>query len=463
MEMANRIAQAVFVSLATGASFLGAIASPGNAEMAPSFSQVPAGNASPQPSRSIQQLQARLTELGYYSGAIDGQYSQATRDALASFQQSVGLVGTGILDPLTQERLKNPNAGASPVPAEMPTPAPSADPTVPSSPPVPSAETPAPAPPAPEASLSPNPATAGAAPSEAVPPEAAPDGQEKPDGKAAKETDPKAQEKPDNPSKERNLLSLVLWGVALLGIGGMGTALTLFLARREPQGKGRAEPGVEAPRAIAGRATVPPLQNGTLRSPHSPVAHPASDRSGKWSGDDSTALAIAGGAEPRLARVNIIDELIEELNNPDPSLRHKAIWELGQRGNSAAVQPLSMRLLDADSQEQGLILAALAEIGMKTLKPVNRAIALALQNENPEVRKNAIRDISRVYDSLGQVGRLLGQAAADSDPEVRQTASWALTQLEHLRLSAMDTGRLLQEDIPAQERLSEDESSSRKG
>jgi len=172
------------------------------------------------------------------------------------------------------------------------------------------------------------------------------------------------------------------------------------------------------------------------------------------------SMPITNPAEPRVAKVNIIDELIQDLHRPDPELRRKAIWELGQRGNSAAVQPLVNLLAEADSHEQSLVLAALSEISSQTLKPMNRAIAIALQNENSEVRKNAIRDLTRVYDSLNQVGRMLGHAAIDEDPEVRQTADWALGQLNKMRLNATDTAALLQDGDRPKNRLPEDESSS---
>jgi len=173
-------------------------------------------------------------------------------------------------------------------------------------------------------------------------------------------------------------------------------------------------------------------------------------------------MAINNPAEPRVAKVNIIDELIQDLQHPDPELRRRAIWELGQRGNSAAVHPLVNLLAEADSHEQSLILAALSEITSQTLKPMNRAIAIALRSENAEVRKNAIRDLTRIYDSLNQSSRMLGHAALDEDPDVRQTADWALSQLNKMRLNPADTAAFLKEGKP-QERLPEDESSSHSG
>ncbi len=141
----------------------------------------------------------------------------------------------------------------------------------------------------------------------------------------------------------------------------------------------------------------------------------------------------------RLSKINIVDELIKDLQNPDPNKRHKAIWELAQRGDSRAMQPLVDILIDADSKQRGLILEALSQIGNRTLKPMNRALVLSLQDENPEVRKNAIRDVTRIYDMMAQISQLLRYAVDDPDLEVQETARWALSQLNRVRgLSAID-------------------------
>ena len=133
------------------------------------------------------------------------------------------------------------------------------------------------------------------------------------------------------------------------------------------------------------------------------------------------------------AQVDIIQQLITNLENFDPKKRHQAIWELGQRGDSRAVQPLVNLLSDSDSKEQSLILATLSEIGTRTLKPMNNALAMSLQNDNAEVRKNAIRDLTRIYELVIQISNILQQAEYDPDPEVEKTAKWALEQLNRIR------------------------------
>jgi hypothetical protein len=135
----------------------------------------------------------------------------------------------------------------------------------------------------------------------------------------------------------------------------------------------------------------------------------------------------------RLSTISIVDELIKDLREPNPQKRRKAIWELAQQGDSRAVQPLVDLLIDSDSQQRSLILEALAQIGTKTLKPLNRALAISLQDDNVQVRKNAIRDLTRIYEIVAQTSQILCNAADDPDPEVRETARWAMSQLNRIR------------------------------
>jgi peptidoglycan hydrolase-like protein with peptidoglycan-binding domain len=135
----------------------------------------------------------------------------------------------------------------------------------------------------------------------------------------------------------------------------------------------------------------------------------------------------------RLAKVNIIDQLIQDLHSADPTQRRKAIWDLGQQGDSRAVQPLVELMVDADTQQRSLILAALAEIGTRTLKPMNRALAISLQDESAQVRKNAIRDLTRIYDMMAQVSQMVSHATHDPDAEVQATAKYALSQMNRIR------------------------------
>jgi peptidoglycan hydrolase-like protein with peptidoglycan-binding domain len=153
----------------------------------------------------------------------------------------------------------------------------------------------------------------------------------------------------------------------------------------------------------------------------------------------NSAELVAPETTSRLAKVNIVDELVNDLRSTDPNKRRKAIWDLGQQGDSRAIQPLVDIMMDADSQQRSLILAALSEIGTRTLKPMNRALAVSLQDESPEVRQNAIRDLTRVYDMMTQISQMLYHATHDSDSNVQATAKYALSQMNRIRSLAPDS------------------------
>jgi hypothetical protein len=162
----------------------------------------------------------------------------------------------------------------------------------------------------------------------------------------------------------------------------------------------------------------------------------------------------------RLPKINIREELIRELHSLDPIQRRKAIWELGQQGDSQAIQPLVDLMMDSDSNQRSLILAAISEIGVRTLKPMNRALIISLQDESSDVRKNAIRDLTRIYDQIAQMSQLLGHAVNDADPEVQETAQWALSQLNRIRtIAGPDNTPLLTNSTSAPEYLPGDQSS----
>lgn len=427
------------------------------------------------PSPAVQAVQRRLAQLGYYTGTTDGIFNAETQQAIAGFQQDNGLVATGILDPKTQERLRNP----APVDSPFETDTSNSD---------------TPAKPSPEASDIPEPPEASQSELPAPQGEASPQAQsetdngesftdsvaapveagETDDGKIVPDSDAQTGSglSPDTetdatPSSEQSVVPSILWGLAIMAVGTLGTGIVLLLAKRgqsKPpkfQGGSKLQEGrFTTPQAAASTFPTPPpapppsthLQNGHQALPTEVANSSVQVQRG--------AHPLEAPSEARLAKINIIDELIQDLEKPDPAIRHKAIWELGQRGNSAAVQPLMGLLMEADSNEQSLILAALSEITMKTLKPMSRAAAVALRDENPEVRKNAIRDLTRVYDSLGRVGRILGHATADSDPDVRQTAHWALEQINHIRLAPTESPTLFEGRSGSRESLPEDGSSS---
>ncbi len=58
----------------------------------------------------VRKLQARLAELGYYGGGVDGIYGESTVTAVKAFQRNNGLSGDGQAGELTQTKLYSANA-----------------------------------------------------------------------------------------------------------------------------------------------------------------------------------------------------------------------------------------------------------------------------------------------------------------------------------------------------------------
>ncbi len=54
----------------------------------------------------VQYVQKRLTELGFYTGPVNGVYSPETRDSVIKAQQSFSPTVDGIVGPETYERLQ---------------------------------------------------------------------------------------------------------------------------------------------------------------------------------------------------------------------------------------------------------------------------------------------------------------------------------------------------------------------
>lgn len=78
---------------------------------APPSSPSPSASPSPTPKPPdprVREAQQRLTELGYYLGAIDGLAGPATSSATMAFQKVHGLSADGVLGPMTYEALAAP-------------------------------------------------------------------------------------------------------------------------------------------------------------------------------------------------------------------------------------------------------------------------------------------------------------------------------------------------------------------
>ena len=77
---------------------------------------------------AVKKLQARLMELGYLTGSLDGAYGYQTRNAVMLFQEANGLVKDGVAGRATQTRLfEDPDVIPNPA-VFTPTPVPTATP-----------------------------------------------------------------------------------------------------------------------------------------------------------------------------------------------------------------------------------------------------------------------------------------------------------------------------------------------
>ncbi|QFS48340.1 peptidoglycan-binding domain-containing protein [Nostoc sphaeroides] len=94
----------------------------------PKIAQVNPGNSINRPilkvgsqGERVSELQAALKLLGFYSGAVDGTYSENTANAVSRFKQAAGLNPDGIVDASTWQRLfPNQPVAASTIPSSQP-------------------------------------------------------------------------------------------------------------------------------------------------------------------------------------------------------------------------------------------------------------------------------------------------------------------------------------------------------
>jgi hypothetical protein len=83
------------------------------ADVQPNDNTELAYNGVPVADTTVQTVQTRLTQLGYYNGPIDGIFGPATRDGLAKYQIAQHLSVTGSLSPDTLQSLGLPQVTSS--------------------------------------------------------------------------------------------------------------------------------------------------------------------------------------------------------------------------------------------------------------------------------------------------------------------------------------------------------------
>ncbi|WP_083304952.1 HEAT repeat domain-containing protein [Moorena producens] len=347
--------------------------------------------------KEVALVQAKLKHLGFYDGLEDGVYGEETEKAVALFQESIGLRKLGIVDSVTRKELEQAYAAKTTTSSTSPAPN---------------------------------------------------SGQSVPDEPTTTE-----------PSTEEKSLSSWLIIPAIIMAGGV-----FFLFK-----------WLTKPKRPVDSQLAPSTENHVLQDPrvnNLKVQVSTDSQNHRLQRDDNHSVSydVANPSNPqpqsladslhvkkttRLTKFSIVEELIRELEDPDPKKRQQAIWELAQKGDSRAVKPLVDLMLDSDSKQRSLILEALSQISTKTLKPINKALAISLQDDNAQVRKNAIRDATRIYELLNQVLQMLRHATDDPDSEVRETATWAIDQFNKIRPAAN-----LDSLPPAQNHLNSSENTS---
>ncbi|MFN7909299.1 MAG: HEAT repeat domain-containing protein [bacterium] len=227
-----------------------------------------------------------------------------------------------------------------------------------------------------------------------------------------------------NPAaKNENLPIPLIAGSALLSIALLAALLSLFLQYRP---KGKASKRRKKTTYVNPKNRPDNFFEGNGNSLDADTKT-SSEINDNWEDDFASSLSVQ--ATSRMPSADSILSLIESLRDDDPRTRRRAVWKLAQMSDSRAMQPLVDSMMDGDSYERSLTLEALAQICTRSLRPMNQALAISLQDKNPQVRKNAIRDLTRLYDVMSQISQLICHALDDSDEEVQETARWAIRQL----------------------------------
>ncbi|MEM8672410.1 MAG: HEAT repeat domain-containing protein [Cyanobacteria bacterium P01_G01_bin.67] len=128
-------------------------------------------------------------------------------------------------------------------------------------------------------------------------------------------------------------------------------------------------------------------------------------------------------------RINVVFELTKDLLQSDRNIRRKAIWELAKLGDSRVIEPLMAIMPQANSVDKSLIIKAITQITNRSFKPVNAKLFAMLNDDNPEVRVNAILDLTTFYKFIAPITQQLLQMQLDDNQEVRDRASQALQDL----------------------------------
>jgi HEAT repeat protein len=144
---------------------------------------------------------------------------------------------------------------------------------------------------------------------------------------------------------------------------------------------------------------------------------------------DKTVRAAAVQVLGDLRDDRAVDGLAGALDDPEVDIRWRATLALGQIGSSRAVEPLVKTLRSPDLSVRSGAVQALAEIGDGSAVPL--LLPLLSQFETPTTRATAIESLQRLHD-VSAVEPLI-EALRDPQEEVGKAAATALGQLGDLR------------------------------
>jgi hypothetical protein len=157
-----------------------------------------------------------------------------------------------------------------------------------------------------------------------------------------------------------------------------------------------------------------------------------------WEVKKSTVQDEVNQANIPLANVDKIQQFIHALEHLDncneptlvqTALKRKAIWQLAEAEKYYSIEPLLKVMPQAKALDQNLILEVVKQINQRNYQSINQELFAALQNEKPEVRLKALRDLKKLYQFVSPVITKIAQMHSDRDYEVRQSAIELLRSL----------------------------------
>lgn len=133
-----------------------------------------------------------------------------------------------------------------------------------------------------------------------------------------------------------------------------------------------------------------------------------------------------------------VDDFIVMLSAADASVRTRGAWELGNLGPAAAEAADALTQVLHDQTVCDVATWALVKIG----KPAAGPLVKCLASEYPVVRRAAISALWKIASEEDTVvPKALASVLADTEPEVRAYAAWALGEMG--RTSAPVAGALI--------------------